>query len=152
MRYHSDKAKGLQSNQFIEILKNRGTDITATSPQSAQQNAFAERMLRTIFDATRLALKKGHLHQAPMIQRSHGRYGQNELHPNQTCRRKLPTAQHGMLLYQPPSWLLPPIRTQSFSIETDRKHYSRTMQNPPCTSGREALHNISSCSRMTQQN
>lgn len=55
-RYHADNAAEQHTIELTDMLEKQGTTITRTSPNTSQQNAFAERRFSTIFNATRAAL------------------------------------------------------------------------------------------------
>jgi hypothetical protein len=60
-RYHSDNAREQRVAAITEPLRAQGTEITATTPHSSQQNPDAERAIRTTFDAARAALDQAQL-------------------------------------------------------------------------------------------
>jgi hypothetical protein len=60
-RYHSDNAREQRVAAITEPLRAQGTEITATTPHSSQQNPDAERAIRTTFDAARAALEQAQM-------------------------------------------------------------------------------------------
>lgn len=63
-RYHSDNAKEPQPKNLVDSLKSEGTIVTSTVLYSSQQNPDAERVVRTITDATRCALQAARMRTA----------------------------------------------------------------------------------------
>lgn len=60
-RYHTDGARELQEPILTDHLTAQGTEITTTTPYSSPMNAAAERLIRTITDATRTPLQDARL-------------------------------------------------------------------------------------------
>jgi hypothetical protein len=60
-RLHSDGARELSSRAVRSALEPHGTVLTQTPPHSSASNPDAERIIRTLFNATRAALAAAHL-------------------------------------------------------------------------------------------